>query len=249
MLNYLSAELWKAARRRRDRVGWTVFFLLVAFMGFTWNSWGTEGPVEVLEDVMVVGLLLGMPLASAVSGGLWEYGLLGNELSAGWARSRIYLGKLMATLLWGVALYAATVAVYLLSANTAWLLAEQSFPNWDGMWELLFQSLPRYLGAAALGQCLIFLVPTGALAAVLYYLYLFFGEMLLSTLWFSSLGVAGEMLNALISALRPFLITRPYFVYAGVMPDGLWESWLTGTVWLCATTALGIGVFSKREIK
>lgn len=256
MLNYLSAELWRMSRRGSDKAGWLVFLLLVALMGWLWSSDDPAGVLEAFQDVLPVGLYLAFPLASWANGDASRTGPLVNEVVFGLPRSRIYLGKLLAAVLAGLLLFFLTVLAFLGVALP--LAARDGWGTWTGdpvlglaAWAALGRAvvcvLPRYVGAAALAHLLVFSLHTAGLGAVLYYLYLAFGELMLAAVSFHGLGLVGTVLNLLGDALQPFLLCGPYF--SGMPPVEVGQSWLVGAAWVAATSAVGIALFRRREIR
>lgn len=255
MLNYISAELWRCTRRWQNLAGWGFFLLLVAVVGMLWGGGGMVYALETLREFLLVGLYVGFPLAALTCGDLWRSGTLGNELSVGLTRHRIYFGKLLASLLMGVVLFFATVAVFLLAA-APWgrhAAEEQVRAAMDYLMEGIWISLPRYIGAVSLAHCLCFTLRANGLAPVVYYLYLTLGEVFLGAIDVFGLGLAGDVINAFTNAVRPFLLGSAYFTYGDVavppLPPGIGFSWLTGLGWLVVTCAVGMAVFSRREIK
>ncbi len=256
MLNYLSAELWRMSRRGSDKAGWLVFLLLVALAGWLWSSDDPAGVLEAFQDVLPVGLYLAFPLASWANGDASRTGPLVNEVVFGLPRSRIYLGKLLAAVLAGLLLFFLTALAFLGVALP--LAARDGWGTWTGdpvlglaAWATLGKAvvcvLPRYIGAAALAHLLVFSLHTAGLGAVLYYLYLTFGELTLAAVSFQGLGLVGTVLNILGDALQPFLLCGPYF--SGMPPVDVGQSWLVGAAWVAATSAAGIALFRRREIR
>ena len=255
MLNYLSAELWRMFRRGADKAGWLVFLLLTALAGLLWSSDSPSGPLEVFQDLLVVGLYVALPLAAWANGEAARTDLLANEVAFGLPRSRIYLGKLCGAVLAGLLLFLLTALVFLGVAlplavrggwGTTWEVA-LPLAAWSELGEVVLCALPRYIGAAALAHFLIFSLRPAGLGAVLYYLYLIFGELTLSAVRFQGLGRVGAVLNVLGDVFQPLLLSGPYF--SGMPPAEVGQSWLVGAVWTVAASAAGIALFRRREIR
>ena len=120
-------------------------------------------------------------------------------------------------------------------------------PAWG---EDVLCALPRYIGALSLAYLLCFTLYPSGLGAGLYYIYIFFGEMFVSAVRLYNLGPAGEAFNALTDTMRPYLLSGRFYTYGSSQPPpGVEQSWLTGLVWLAVTTAVGLWVFRRREIK
>lgn len=242
-------------RRWNSLVGWGVYLLLVAVTGALLGSGGMASAMGTLRDFLFAGLYLGFPLAALTCGDLWRSGTLGNELTVGLPRSRIYFGKLLASLMVGVVLFCATILLFLLSAMP-WSGQLPEGESRTAMASLLggvLISLPRYVGCVALAHCLCFTLRANGLAPVVYFLYISLGELLLGATKFHNMGYVGEAMNAFTNGVRPFLLGSAYFTYGNleVQPPqpGVWISWLTGLVWLVVSCAAGMAVFSRREIK
>lgn len=254
MLNYLSAELWRMARRRAVCAGWGLYLLLTFLTGLTFRGNPALECILAFQNFMVMGLYVAMPLAGWAGGGLDRAGGLTNEVSFGLPRARIYLGKLSAALLAGTVLFLLTTAAFFLGALSPSAVLGLSGEDraLAGM-ELLvsmLHSLPRYVGAVSLAYFLLFTIYPAGVGTVLYYLYIVLGELTLASIRVMGMGLVGNMLNHLAEAVRPFLLTNAYFVYSyGNVPPTLGNSWLTGALWLGVTTVPGLLLLWRREIR
>ena len=112
MLNYLSAELWRMARRRLDLIWCAAYLLLVGVVALSWTGAPLHQTMEGFRDFLVIGLYLGYPLAALADGEARRLGTLRNEVSYGLPWGRIYLGKLCSALLAGTVLFLLTAAVF-----------------------------------------------------------------------------------------------------------------------------------------
>ena len=254
MLNYLSAELWRMTRRRAACAGWGIYLCLVFLSGLTLRGNSPWECVLTFRNFMLLGLYVAMPLAGWAGGGLDRAGGLTNEVSFGLPRARIYLGKLSAALLAGTVLFLLTTAAFFLGALSPSAVLGLSGEDraLAGM-ELLvsmLHSLPRYVGAVSLAYFLLFTIRPAGVGTVLYYLYITVGEVTLAAVRVMDMGVAGELLNRLAEAVRPFLLSNAYFVFSQERtPPTLENSWLTGALWLFLTTVPGLFLFRRREIR
>ena len=256
MLNYLSAELWRMSRRSGEKASWLVFLLLTALTGWLWGSDSPAGVLEAFQDVLPAGFYMAFPLAAWANGDASRTGALANEVVFGLPRGRIYLGKFLAAVLAGLLLFFLTALAFLGVALP--LTAQDGWGTWTGdpvlalsAWTALGKAvlciLPRYIGAAALAHLLIFSLRTAGLGAVLYYLYLTLGELMLAAISFHGLGIVGTVLNTLGDVLQPLLLSGPYF--SGMPPAEVGQSWLVGAAWVAATSVAGIALFRRREIR
>ena len=106
------------------------------------------------------------------------------------------------------------------------------------------------MGAVSLAYFLLFTIRPAGVGTVLYYLYITVGEVTLAAVRVMDMGVAGELLNRLAEAVRPFLLSNAYFVFSQEStPPTLENSWLTGALWLFLTTVPGLFLFRRREIR
>lgn len=255
MLNYLNAELWRMSRRRGPRVLCVVYLGLVAFTAWSWSLETTlAGSLESLRAFMALGLYLCFPFA-ATADGAGSREVLRNEASFGLSRARIYLGKFLAGFLAGMGMFLLTLAVYLgvalsmtrVGPGEAAAVSLALARLWEGAWI----ALPRYAGALSLAHLLCFTLRSEGLGAVLYYLYMTLGELILSAMNIYGLGTLGKLINWASEQLRPYLLSSAFFSFYGGdgIPPGVWESLLTGGVWLAVTTAVGLFLFRRREIR
>ena len=254
MLNYLSAELWRMTRRRAACTGWGLYLLLTFLTGLTFRGNPALECILAFQNFMVMGLYVAMPLAGWAGGGLDRAGGLANEVSFGLPRARIYLGKLSAALLAGTVLFLLTTAAFFLGALSPKAVLDAGGEDRAlagfALLYAIFQSLPRYVGAVSLAYFLLFTIRPAGVGTVLYYLYITVGEVTLAAVRVMDMGVAGELLNRLAEAVRPFLLSNAYFVFSQEStPPTLENSWLTGALWLFLTTVPGLFLFRRREIR
>ena len=243
MLNYLSAELWRMARRRLDLIWCAAYLLLVGVVALSWTGAPLHQTMEGFRDFLVIGLYLGYPLAALADGEARRLGTLRNEVSYGLSRGRIYLGKLLVST--GIAVLAAVVMMgfYL---GLCWVL----FPHTelDGMaWQLIGYCLagafPLWLAAQAMVSTCYFLVRGTNIAA-------FTAAGLLAVLP-AILQAFGILFHPAFEVLRQFM--------PGVMLENLknmafqWNyvglCWAAGLAWLAAATAVGLLAFRRKEIR
>ena len=111
-------------------------------------------------------------------------------------------------------------------------------------------ALPRYVGALALAYllCTAFRMP--GLGALLFYLYITFGELTLAAIEINGLGLVGALLDTFARAVRPYLLTSAFISYGDTFArPGVAVSWATGLLWLVLTSAAGLFLFRRREIR
>lgn len=181
-------------------------------------------------------------------------GTLRNEVSYGLPWGRIYLGKLCSALLAGTVLFLLTAAVFFavgfpLSEHRQ-IQPDRLLLAWAGLLTGTLSAFPRYIGAVGLAHLLCFSLRSSGLGAVVYYGYLTFGELFLSAAQIHGLGPLGLLINSVAEAVRPYLLTSGFFTYGTeAVPPGVLESWITGLLWLLLTSAVGLVLFRRREIR
>lgn len=246
MLNYVSTELWRMTRRRGTWLLFAVYLFLVAVMGAGYGPGDLGQAMGGLLNFLVFGLYLCLPLAALANGDAGRLGTLRNEVSCGLTRGHIYLYKLLAGLIAGLVLFVATAVVFLATGlvASAGRLGERALflQSAAQLGKGVLIALPRYFGALGLAHMLCFTLRTGGVAATLYYLYITLGELLLSTVYPANLGT-------LVGGVRRSLLSSAFFVYMEEAPSGVGQSWLVGLGWLILTTALGMLLFQRREIR
>lgn len=255
MLNYLSAELWRMSRRRTALLGWGFFLLLTALAGLLWGMTNTAEVMEAFADLLLMGLYVVFPLAAWADGEASRGGQLHNEVSFGLSRPRIYLGKLWAALIAGLILFLLTGAVFfgitLPLAGGNPVGADALFFARSRLIREVLIALPRYVGALALAYFLCTALRTPGLGAILFYLYITFGELTLAAIEINGLGMVGKVMNAFSHAVRPYLLSSAFITYYGNAFErpGVAASWITGLIWLVLTSAVGLFLFRRREIR
>lgn len=251
MRSYLAAECFKASKRLYLYLSLAVCLLGegVLLLG-SWLSlhWGNSG-ISFASTAQMVALILSFGLyATLITGDIvfsdqYKHNTLKNEVSYGLPRVRIYFGKLLVSI--GVALAACAVLLGFYLAG-CWLL----FPHGDldGVaWNLigycLAGSLPLWLGGQALVITVYFLLRSNTAAAFLS---------------IGILAVVPSVLQVLGLLLHPvFELVRQ--IFPSVMLDTLhavafdWNyvglCWLVGLAWFAVSTAVGIALFRRKEIR
>lgn len=251
MLNYIWAELYKVRYRKGV---WILFALLLLLELLALPSLGGANGAAFLETFSIthpVGLFLVLPLSALFCSGIGKDGGVKNELAFGLPRTRIYLGKLISSLIVAFLLLGAVMLFYLI-VGLLWVgQGGQGFAWADliGSWIYLALDLPVWIGALSLMHMLFFLMVGSGAAAIVYIGYLAVGEGTLLILFGASSRLFSVWVGERISTL---LLLYPFRVALdGLPPDGrfLLHSWLVGMGWLAATTALGLWNFSRRECR
>lgn len=251
MRNYLAAECFKVFRRKYLYVALAVCVALEGvLLGGTWLScsWGNTSITFYSTAIMVATMLTFGLYATLVTGDMvfsdqYKHTTLKNEVSYGIPRTRIYLGKLAVSVLVAVIACVVLVGFYLAGC---WIL----FPHGgeDGqalalVGYCLAGALPLWLAAQAVVMACYFHVRSSTMAS-------FLGVGILAVLPLI-LQVFGLIFHPAFEVLRQF---TPI-----VMMDNLKNTafdsgyialcWATGLVWFAGATALGLGLFQKKEIR
>ena len=117
MLNYIRAELYKAAHRVYT---WIILGLILLGVGFMSAIWFDNrdymtffDAVRVVDMMMILGFFATIFTCDIVFAGQHQNGTLKNEVSFGLSRARIYLGKFIAMTLLSVLAMVVALGVYL----------------------------------------------------------------------------------------------------------------------------------------
>ncbi|MBS1383367.1 MAG: ABC transporter permease [Flavonifractor sp.] len=251
MADYLRAECTKAFRRKYLYIALLVCLAgesLLLLGSWLTYSWGNTNISFHSTAVMVAAILSFGLYATLITGDIvfsdqYKHNTLKNEVSYGLPRGRIYLGKLLVSMLVALAACVVLIGFYL---GGCWLL----FPH-DGsdgtVWSLLGYCLagafPLWLGGQALVMACYFLVRSSTMAA-----FLSIGILVVLASVFQTLGL---LISPVFECIRHFL--------PGVMLDTLasmafdWPyvglCWIVGAVWCVGSTAVGLAIFRRKEIR
>ncbi|MBU5434469.1 hypothetical protein [Pseudoflavonifractor sp. MSJ-37] len=251
MLNYIRAELWKAFQRPAFFVTVGVVLLLEgAFLLLFSGLQSLDSLLETLESSMLAGAVLMPPVVQMVDSGAAS--TLKNEVSCGIPRSRIYLGKLAAVLLLGAGLAGALLAAP---------VAVEAVLTGDGLralavlWRrrtltVLFQALPIWFGLAGACHMAALSIRSAAGWIAGYYAvgFLFQPVLVVALLLLTGLDEmkrAGLLLEAFF---LPYTLLTPTNVSEYLSGLTFW-CWAVGMGWLAVTSAAGLAVLRRREIK
>lgn len=261
MLNYISAELYKMGRKKSLFLGVAALLALESLL-FVPSLWIDEQPLKdqllsFLDALLPMGFFLAPVFAVLVFDNQHGYATLKNEVVFGVSRSRIYLGKLLSAMLAGTAVAAIVVGWYLLlAALTVGPLVDA------GLWEQFLINMTSawlcWLAALSFAMLLLFSLGSSAGAMVVAYLVAFVGV---------PLGIVGAdpgpngpalWIKLLVNLFYSAPFKRFWFWFGEVYPPGYWPplDWspltyaaLVFALWVGFTTALGLLLFRRREIK
>ena len=248
MLNYISAELYKLRHKKGLWAGMLLLLILEGWL-FVPTLWVEDVPVEeamlaFLMAVLPFGLFLTPAFAAAVFDDQHGRGTLKNEVVFGIPRSRIYLGKLAAGMLVGTLCAAVAVGFYILGC--IWVGTAPVEPL---LWEMLLVDLVgawlTWLAALSFAVLIQFLFRSSAGALTITYLVSFIGVPL------GMVGTGDKAALWLKVAINLFYSAPYQILYFGMGRPGraLGYAALIFLVWVGGTTAVGLTVFHRREIK
>lgn len=267
MLRSIQAECYKVVHRTYF---WVALLLSALFAGgviFCLYLIKTEasGVTPIHLPFAVASLLFGMiiGLYLVVLGGdmvfseQYKYNTLKNEASFGISRGRIYLSRWVVTLLVLVLLYLVLVAVYSLAglillglptpqeAQSLYgvSVSRTVFNAFRALGLYTLAALPLWLGGMSLSMACLFLIPNSTMAAFSYLGFLVLLPAVLDKL--------GTYVNPLFTQL--YHLTLLYRMEQLPIGDldwaGIGTCWLIGLGWTVVSTALGLALFSRKEIK
>lgn len=253
MLNYIKAELWKVSRRRSF---WVLAGILaaLAFLFFLLYAMAEGTLAELAGDLpafQFVGMLLAPLLVQTVDSHCTD--TMKNELSFGLPRPLVYLGKL-----WSILLASVGLALGLMGGalGLGWLFlahgAEESL--WTNGMILLFvilAALPLWCGMAAFCHMAAMLIPSAGAWVTGYYLLSFFGQPMLvviASLFFEG-NVNAWPMEIIQIILMPYsLLMAEYLSGSLTLTYQLW-CWGVGMLWFLASTAAGLALFFRRDMR
>lgn len=256
MLNYINAEWYKLRHKKAPLIGLALLLGLETLClgpGFAQEFQNMDyAHMEVLAAflaaVLPFGLFFAPSFAAYVYDGQYGQEALKNEIVYGIPRSRIYLGKLFTAILTGTGTAVVVLLWYflfaaLLAQNVGGLISE----TWKTLSLTLVAAWGTWVAALAFTFFLMFSFKSSALALTISYLF--------SGLSFS-LNLVGYGVG---SAMPPwngdplwwvarFSYTVPYHgVVQGTCTLG--AGLVNSLAWVAGTTALGLWIFQKREVR
>ena len=255
MRNYLSAECYKAFRRKYFYIALAVCLgLELVLLGCYWltMSWGNPtvsfGSTAVLVPmVLSVGLYAALITGDIVFSDQYKNNTLKNEVAYGIPRRRIYLGKLITAAGAGLLLVFLTLLVYAVLCR---LFIPVGPEDWAPIQTFLFRlvsAVPLWLGSLALTMTAMFniahTIPMMALVLTVL--------MGLGPVFRGLIGLGVDWLSALAGALCRLTLTAPLDL-AGVAlwdPAHLLWCWGVGLLWTAGCTAVGLALFARRDIR
>lgn len=268
MVNSIQAEIYKLTRRPYFYVFnlcCAAFALLVigclAYIKYTApaNQDAVNFPfsLNILLMGMPVGLYLVAVGGDAVFSEQYKYNTLKNEVSYGLTRVQVYLARLVVTLLLMIVVFVVTIGVYLLASlvllgipsdemamMSLGMTAAQSVQMMMQMLGYyILASFPLWLGALSLAIACYFLIRGSNMAGIAFLAIMVGVPAILNNL--------GKYVHPMFHSL--YHLTLDYMGGLVISAQNLdWtlmsRCWLIGLAWAVVSTAVGLLVFSRREI-
>lgn len=261
MLNYINAELYKLWRHKGLWIALAVLLVLETWM-LCPSFWVFSGRIsrEAMYAVLTVCLFLGLFLAPIFAAVTFDdqhgHATLKNEVVFGIPRSRVYLGKLLASGLAGTAVAAVVIGWFLL---VTLFTSTPTYPEeaWEMLAGILQIVLCHYLVWLSVLSftffCLMSFKSAAGAITVVYLVLLFWTPVSLigtgedAALW---LRLATDLFFAApIRYLMEGASDLPRVVARLVGENVMAYAALVSTLWIGVTSGAGLALFSRREVK
>lgn len=249
MLNYIKAEFYKVCCRKYF---WVLLAVMIALESLFALAW--VGPneftylVAIMTTTMPIGSFLAVILADIVVSEPYKNRTLKNEISFGLTRGHIYLGKLFASILVAMTFCAILFGWYL---GGCWLATqhtdlEAARVNLTILAYTSAASLPLWLGTLGLSVALYMTLKSETAGVLTVFGLLTVGVGLLSILAQLTLEPVARVVRFLLDWIPAVKIDQ----YQGPLTlQTMARNWHVGMTWLAGSTAVGLAVFRRREIK
>ena len=257
MLNYVGAELYKFTRREGVFVGVALLLILESLVflpgAMIDMEIGNEAMVYLafLSAALMVGLFVAPIFAVRAFDNQYGNGTLKNEIVYGIPRSRIYLGKLLAGMVAGTLCALIVVGWFLLLTALATRQASATAEQWRTALACVGICWLSWLSALSFTFFLLMTLKSSAAAVTLVYLITFIG------LPISLIGGTEASSPHWFAVLCRHFYTYPYggevwvndaMAVGQPMGNILQALWVC-LLWVGGTTALGLILFRREEIK
>lgn len=249
MGKYLSAELYKVNHRLYQ---WG--FLLVVLGGIAFGlitircNTGPNATAAIMTTglmfLLAAGLYLVILVCDMVFSEQYKHNTLKNEVSYGLPRTRIYLGKLLASILVSIVMCAVILAFFIGLSCLLFPLGEDMGTALKSLGQALLVAFPLWLGGLGFFLMLSFVMKGSTAAAIFYAVLLSMGG--------GFLELFGEFLPKLepvFTAIQTCLLMTPFNQLPHrPMEELIPYAWVLGMAWFAASTAVGLVSFQRREI-
>ena len=250
MGKYLSAELYKVCHRKYP-LGFLgiILGLITLVLVLLWQNAGPGADFAfmagALSMMLSAGLYLVVAVCDMVFSDQYKYNTLKNEVSYGLPRARIYLGKLLSTVIVAVALCAVIVAFYLGLNLVLFPLGAGVDAALETLGQALLVAFPLWLGGLGLFHMLLFVMRGSTAASIVY-------VVLVAVLGGGTLDLFVlfmPKLEPVVRVVKTCLLTTPFDRLITGNTNGLIVyAWILGLAWLAGSTVVGLIAFRKREI-
>ncbi len=249
MIEYLSAEFYKVRHRAYPWAFLAVVLGGIAFGFLTIKLNAGPGAaagtmVTGLMFLLSIGLYLVILVCDMVFSEQYKHNTLKNEVSYGLPRARIYLGKLVASILTAVVLCAVILAFFMALSCLLFPVGEDMAESMATLGQALLMAFPLWLGGLGFFLMLSFLMKGSTAAAILYAVLMSMGGGFLELI-----GQFLPKLEPTLTAIQNALLITPFnqLPYRP-MEELLPYAWVLGMVWFVLSAAVGLTAFQKREI-
>lgn len=206
---------------------------------------------------MPIGLYLVMVGGDAVFSEQYKYNTLKNEVSYGLTRTRIYLSRLIVTLLLMAVIFVVTMGVYLLASlvllgipsdavalDSFGMNAAQSVQMVMGMLGFyVLASLPLWLGSLAIAIACLFLIRGSNIAGMGFLVLMVGVPALLDKLGYYVHPFFRQLYHLTLNYSMDLVTSSTTLGWAVIG-----RCWIIGLSWAVIATAAGLFFFSRREI-
>lgn len=251
MLNYIRAELWKVSRRGSFYVVTGVLLFLAHLFGFTFSGNSFLQLTGGVCTTMITGFMAAPALAQLVDNGFSE--TVRNEVSFGLSREEIYLGKLISGILLGMALCGVLIGGVLLSG---WMFLKHGDPVQEltVLGILLFclmSAMPIWCGMLSLCHMMATLIRSQAAWMSLYFLGFLFGQPIGTMVLMMLTGgrVSLDQPSIFQGFMLPWTLLIGDSLSGELHPYLLIVCWVVGLGWMLLTTAAGLIVLRRKDIR
>ena len=260
MLNYIQAEFYKLLRRKYTYITLGVFLLLEGLLVASFvfhNAHSTPTPfggaAPIIVELGTIGFCVCLLTADIVFAGQYKNSTLKNEVSFGLSRTRIYLGKFIAQTLLSILYLVAMMAFYLGACAIVLPLEPGAAAFYSAPEALaivgyfLAAGVPLWIGAQAAACMCQFLLQGEMTSSFLYVGIVFMLESILQVIGALSGGRVWDILSKICAYLPQHMLETARSVVGD--PVFLGKAWFVGLFWVAASTAIGLYVFNRKEIK
>ena len=260
MLNYIRAEFYKLLRRKYTYLVPGGFLVMEAMLlaGFAFhNSHSNPTPfgnaVSIIASLGALGFCVCLFSADIVFAAQYKNSTLKNEVSFGLGRARIYLGKLISQILLSTAYMVVMLGLYVGACAVILPLEPNAAGDYSTAEALailgyfLAAAFPLWVGAQAVTCMCVFLIHSDMAAACASMALTMMLNTIVELVGLFAGGKAGDVLIQISRHMPGYMIGLIGEVVGD--PVFLGKAWIVGLFWLTASTAIGLYVFNKKELK